>query len=371
MPWEQRVVDSYLAGKLKRTEMTHDTQDESSTCSGSDSKSSGSSGCQQQQYDPSRVVSPEQLQAFDLLVHPVWIFDFVHRRNRYANAAGLRLWNAPCLEEFLNRDMKQISPAAEARSQHAQNTIEAGKLVEEQWTFYPKGKAKTVHLTMTGLRLSHDEDHCCMLLYGVPLVKENLLNESLRGVEMIRHLPMAVCQFDLEGKVMFQNPAAHLPGAADDCSDEEDSPEKDARNDRVPSGEIITSSTDPEEHRDFPENDDEDEMNDEWGNIPASSASLPTKSGDFIHRFVNRKVAREVLQAIRTQDQVNLEAELRTSHGPQWSAIQLRKTHDPVTSEPVILYSAQDKSDAVEAKRHREASIKKSEFLAIMAHEIR
>merc|ERR1712238_144057 len=35
--------------------------------------------------------------------------------------------------------------------------------------------------------------------------------EILRGVEIIRHLPMAVCQFDMKGRVMFQNPAAYLP----------------------------------------------------------------------------------------------------------------------------------------------------------------
>ena len=341
--------------------MGQDTQDESSTCSGSDSKSAGAGGSEQC-YDPSRVVSPEQLEAFDLLVHPVWIFDFIQRRNRYANTEGLKLWNSPSLEEFLNRDMSQISPAAEARTQHAQDTVEAGKTVEEQWTFYPKGQAKTVHLTMTGLRLSHEEDHCCIFMYAVPLVKQALLNESLRGVEMLRHLPMAVCQFDMDGNVMFQNPAAHLPATgADDGSDEEDRPENDTVNDAP--GEITTYNDDTDMPQDFPENDEE--------NIPANSASLPTKSGDFIHRFVNRKVAKEVLQAIRTQDNVNLEAELRTSHGPQWSAIQLRKTHDPLTSQPVILYSAQDKSDAIEAKRHREASIQKSEFLAIMAHEIR
>ena len=343
--------------------MGQDTQDENSASSCSDSKSAGAAGSEQY-YDPNRVVSPEQLEAFDLLVHPVWIFDFIQRRNRYANTEGLKLWNSSSLEEFLNRDMSQISPAAEARTQHAQDTVEAGKTVEEQWTFYPKGQAKTVHLTMTGLRLSHEEDHCCILMYAVPLVKQDLLNESLRGVEMLRHLPMAVCQFDLDGNVMFQNPAAQLPASSeDDNRNEEDGPENDTMNDAPPSGEITTFNDETDMPQDFTENDEE--------NTPANSASLPTKNGDFIHRFVNRKVAKEVLQAIRTQDNVNLEAELRTSHGPQWSAIQLRKTHDPLTSQPVILYSAQDKSDAIEAKRHREASIQKSEFLAIMAHEIR
>jgi len=62
---------------------------------------------------------------------------------------------------------------------------------------------------------------------------------------------------------------------------------------------------------------------------------------------------------------------INTKHGPRWSAIQLRKTSDPVTGKPVFLYSSKDMSDAIQARKEKEARIKKSEFWAIMAHEIR
>lgn len=68
---------------------------------------------------------------------------------------------------------------------------------------------------------------------------------------------------------------------------------------------------------------------------------------------------------------MNLEAMLYTRDGPKWSAIEIRRSNDPVTGQSVILYNARDKSDAIRAKREREARKQKSEFLAVMAHEIR
>ena len=91
----------------------------------------------------------------------------------------------------------------------------------------------------------------------------------------------------------------------------------------------------------------------------------------MLHRFMDVEVGRRVLKEIQTQEQVDLEAMLHTQKGPRWSAVQLRRSKDPVTGEPVILYSAQDKSDALKAQEERQAREQKSELLAIMAHEIR
>ena len=57
--------------------------------------------------------------------------------------------------------------------------------------------------------------------------------------------------------------------------------------------------------------------------------------------------------------------------GHVWAAIQIRQSKDPVTGKPVLLYSATDKTDALQAKKERQAREQHTEFLAIMAHEIR
>mmetsp|Transcript_21303 Transcript_21303/g.37466 ORF Transcript_21303/g.37466 Transcript_21303/m.37466 type:complete len:973 (-) Transcript_21303:122-3040(-) len=402
-------------------------------------------------YDPMRVVTPQQLEAFEMLVNtPIWIFDFAARQNRWANAAGLHLWNAPDVEEFCSRDMTDMSASAIARSQKSQRRIVQGQAVREQWTFYPKGQARTVRLTITAVRWTAQDDQCSMLcvaesslsssssssscslpaaattpristitasrghdegsleeeeketqrqhqpqescngnssgcnttnchnvdhenegkeqedLFDDGYGQEDVINtnynspldqESLRVAEIIRHLPTAVCQFDLNGQVMFENPAAYLPD--EDFRQEGEHKEE-------------------EKHHD--DDDDDDFL---YGRDRSSEGALLSTSnnnsrGSLLHRFVDQKVATEVLLTLKETSEtsfatINMEAELYTSQKgkTQWSAIQLRKTLDPVTSQPVILYSAHDKSDAMEAKREREARIEKSEFLAVMAHEIR
>lgn len=99
-------------------------------------------------YDPMYVATQDQLKAFSLLVStPIWIFDFIERKNRYSNQAGLELWSSPNLEEFLNRSMTDMSTASAARTQECQNRIESGQVVQDMWTFYPKGKARTVQMS--------------------------------------------------------------------------------------------------------------------------------------------------------------------------------------------------------------------------------
>jgi hypothetical protein len=64
-----------------------------------------------------------------------------------------------------------------------------------------------------------------MMVEALPLVKEELDHESLRGVEMLRHLPMAVCQFDLDGNVMYQNPEAFSTfGSAASIAEQDQAP---------------------------------------------------------------------------------------------------------------------------------------------------
>ena len=111
---------------------------------------------------------------------------------RWANSSGLQLWNAGSVEELQNRDFSEISAASARRMDDAMERIQEGRLWETQWTMYPKGQAKTVHMNVSGIRLSEDDDHPSLMCEGIPLVKEELVNETLRGVEMLRHLPMAV-----------------------------------------------------------------------------------------------------------------------------------------------------------------------------------
>ncbi|KAG7365580.1 PAS domain containing protein [Nitzschia inconspicua] len=415
-------------------------------------------------YDPMRVVTAFQLQAFELLdTTPVWVFDFVQRSNRWANASGLKLWNAPSLQEFVDRDMTDMSETAILGTQKCHDLISSGQKVQDTWTFYPKGKAKTVAVTVTAMRMSEEEDHCSMICFGktvkilvpkrgtssatasysssrscgtkskeedmknlyktdVHVQQEQCSNnlhlpdplqafpskngqlslhdstvssndvsvegksivchnldpnydkideeldlcrqsnplymENFREADILRYLPTAVCMFDIEGRAIYQNPASYLP----EQSISEDSL----------SGSSMQVAESREEGRKGPEK----SHNDSDGNVEGLPLSFGDENG-FIRRFVDPKLARSVLNKMSDEStsftSLNIEAELYTNQRgkTQWSAIQLRKTLDPVTGKSVFLFSSLDRSDAIEAEKERKARIEETEFLAIMAHEIR
>ncbi|KAG7345878.1 PAS domain containing protein [Nitzschia inconspicua] len=420
-------------------------------------------------YDPMRVVTAYQLQAFELLdTTPVWVFDFIERKNRWANAAGLKLWDSPSLQEFVDRDVTDMSETAFLRTQKCYDRTTLGRKVQEQWTFYPKGKAKTVAVTVTAMRMSEEEDHCSMIIFGtvikilgpnrhkvtngsltasetteatatrccpgrcetisekedfntihkgdanddeeivqpksskylifpdsmqalpssigqVSLHDSNgeyqdcapqqnseqkdedcdfflqsspLYQENFREAVILRYLPTAVCMFDTEGRAIYENPASYLP--------EESNSEDCLSGSRMHVAEAKEVGREESKNSDNGGDRDEEVVRLSFGD-----------ENSFLRRFVDPTLASIILDKMRDESKsftsLNIEAELHTSQRgkTQWSAIQLRKTLDPVTGKPVFLFSSLDRSDAIEAEKERKARMEESEFLAIMAHEIR
>lgn len=328
-------------------------------------------------YDPSqRVYSYDELQRiFCLVVHPLWIFDYLEGRMRWANRAGCAVWNAKSLEELQSRSFQDTSSASARRMDGYLAQFERGKHVQDQWTIYPNGKATTIHINLSGIQFAEDgcRRHFCLLCEGVPVVSEALSQESLRGVEMIRHLPMAVCQFDMEGKIMFQNPEAMIVATRNSSTSASTTGEaKEAQSESIDrSDHSMASLMDSKRTSSTAEtNKCSSHSRRQQGAAVSSSAA---DHDDLMHRFIDSEVAWQALREIQSprKTQVDMDAMVKTREGAKWSAIQLRKGKDPVTGETVILYSARDKSDAVKARKEREARERKSEFLAIMAHEIR
>ena len=427
--------------------------------------------------DSHRVVSLEQLQVLNLVVHPLWIFDSVERRMRWANDAGVALWNSSSLEELLARDFTNMSSATAKRLEETVMRCQNGQHVVDQWTYYPKGQAKTVDVTLSGIRLQGDRSisstsssssekggnlpYMCLLNEGVAIVQEDLDHEVLRGVEMLRHLPISICQFDMEGDIMFQNPEACLledestqqdqqqqeetegdgtgmtvldvqkkttQSASADAGNEESSSvasedkheSSGSSNKLTPPGErnliekavcievheaksrevhaqgqaqtqtqkntdktTTTSSRRKRQSRPATHNgtNSEQESNassirlDNNNNNNNNNELLRKKKktrGNLVQRFLDQGIGQNVLAHFeKSEIPLDFEAMVHSQKGKAWSAIQVRQSKDPVTGKRVILYSAQDKSDAVNFRKEREARKQESEFFAVMAHEIR
>ena len=140
-----------------------------------------------------------------------------------------------------------------------------------QWTYYPNGKPVSVNVVLSGIR--SDDGRMLMLNEGdMPQAKEEIDQMAIRRVEILRHLPLAVAQFDSSGCLMEQNP--------------------------------------------------------ESMNMFGGSNS---KGPGLVDRFVDKSAGQQALQAIlESEDNFRLDAELHTmEQGTRWFAIKAREEQRP------------------------------------------
>jgi len=333
-----------------------------------------------------KTYSRADLESWDLLDQPTWVFDIVTRSMWFANTAAVQLWSAPDLPSLLARDFKaDMSTATAQRLDNYLQQFNAdpqGARVREQWTFYPNNGAngpQTVVLSSRGICI--EEGRMAMLCQGAYMEAQNseAEQEALRSVEMLRHLPVAVCLTDLDGHVIEQNPEAlAIYGNTSTKSKMKDTSSRGGSS----SGEGKTpeddEDDDEEDEDDADDSEDEDcqeEEKDQFDGLDKATLKQRKtwKKSTFIRRFVDKELGYRILaQARQGTDVISLEAMQHTVLGPRWSAVQVRQTKDPVTSEPILLYSARDITAVVEAKRQAVAAdVAKMDLLTDMAHAIR
>jgi len=258
----------------------------------------------------------QDLALFNLLDHPIYIFDILEKKMFYANQSAVEMWQADSLESLLERDFaSDMSQASENRMMDYVRRFQKDRTerVREQWTMFPNGGKKvTVKASCSGIYI--EPGHMAILSEcELSSLTEQIDEASLRGVEMLRHVPVAISQFDFEGNLMDQNPEALglFRGIEDDC---------------------------------------------------------------FVRRFVDTEFGATVLEQVKngSEGEYSGESQQRTTQGPCWSIVKVRRSRDPVTEKPIILYSARDISDVVKAKNEADqANMDKSEMLAVLSHEIR
>jgi PAS domain S-box-containing protein len=262
--------------------------------------------------DPKRSYAKQDLDLFNILQHPVWVFDIEKKAMFWANTAALEIWNSETLEELLARNFSDdMSEATERRLQDHSARLTRGEVMKEQWTLHPSGRgATTLELTGSAIRIDGGR---VAALFEAELPDSREIDQSLtRGVEMLRHSPLTMCQFDMNGNLIYQNPLS------------------------------ISVFGTPDEDK-----------------------------GIFLARFVDRKLGNAMLEKVQEDNDYAVEAELYTKGSPKWFSVSVRKCKDPVSSESFILYSANDISEARQARQDTTQANLKSEFMAVVAHEIR
>lgn len=281
----------------------------------------------------------QEFEVFNLLQHPIWVFDVEHPRMLWANTQALRVWNAPNLESLLTRDFTDVSSATQVRMKELWQQLQLQKVIQEEWTFYPGGQATTLSMTLSAISIDADGRVGCLAEAELPN-KDAFLESTVRGIELLRHLPFAVAQFSMEGSILFQNPESIRLFGTHDI--------------RISSSSSSSNSSNNKSSPPCPEQ--EQTPTDEDDNV------------DLLRRFVDPEYGALALQQVQEGLDFHGEAQYHTLQGKKWFAVTMRRTRDPVTSNFVILHSVRDISDIIQA---RQETTRAKQFLAVMAHEIR
>ncbi len=257
--------------------------------------------------------------AYELLVHPTWVFDIEERTVVWGNEAAVRMWRADDLDAMLERDYSDMSESAVRRVMDNLHRCLRGEHVIERWTFYPNdGEPQVVDCAFGAIHLS--DGRPALLIQGTLPSAPDIDSENQRGIEALRHLPMAVCQFDTTGQLVSQNPmAAGIFGPLDSQQD------------------------------------------------------------SLLSRFADAEEGARIVDAVRAGEVVHTQARLCTVDRVRWFYLELRLGRDPVNGEPLFLFVANDISELKETEAEltrardeaQSAARMKSEFLAMISHEIR
>ena len=144
------------------------------------------------------------VRAIDMMQSPCWVFDPYGHRMLHANPPAIRLWGAPNLRAFLERDVVSgASDAVRVRTASAAAKLAAGAVLHEQITLYPQGKPVTVEALLSGVRTP---DGGMAMLIEAREVSVSM--DEVRALEALRHVPTLVSLYRGDGGLLFRNPAA-------------------------------------------------------------------------------------------------------------------------------------------------------------------
>jgi hypothetical protein len=83
--------------------------------------------------NPIKIFQRQDLEAFNALKNPIWVFDAQLKSMYWGNNAALRVWSAGSLEELINRDFaSDMSDAISHRLQDYLLRFRRGEEISEQ-----------------------------------------------------------------------------------------------------------------------------------------------------------------------------------------------------------------------------------------------
>lgn len=275
-----------------------------------------------------------ELELFEQVKTPLWIFDFEVMAKWWANRSGLELWTVTSNEEFRSRGRTStVSEGTRIRLEALRARLERGEIPRERWNFYPTGLdpfVAEVILSRIDIADAPGAPSRVAMLIEARRTNADALDPTVqRGVEILRHIGEMVSLYKPTGDVLMRNSAAI--GALGDATNE------------------------------------------------------PPGTDCLARTFVSPNAA-EAIRAAVAKGAFHGDMEVQTKTGTAWHLVDARMTLDPVSGQQALLVNQRDITDRVRAERAleqanrdveaariraEEANRAKSAFLANMSHEIR
>jgi anti-anti-sigma regulatory factor len=137
---------------------------------------------------------------------PAWVLAIDPLQMCWVNDAALEFWQAKDRAELFARDIVTGAPArVTARLDSAIVQVRAGRVVAEDWTFYPRGQPVLVLLHIRGVLLP--DGKLALLNLAVP-VGNDLPPQVQRTLNISRNTAFIVAFVDERGEIVIRNPAA-------------------------------------------------------------------------------------------------------------------------------------------------------------------
>lgn len=238
------------------------------------------------------MVLSERLAALDFSSVPTWVFDADYYCQRWANRAALVLWRAKTPDELYARDYSNMSTSAKARMHGYIEGFREGRNAEDQWTLYPQGAPVTMKLFLSGIPL--DDQRTGVLIQAFEK-EQGPTQESLRTLEVFRHVSVMATLLDFDRKIILQNPSAIQM----------------------------------------------------FGTMKSFDA-----------RFPDTMIPEALIASVRADEVFTLETQIHTELGMQWHALEARPVPDPATGAQLILVQHTDISARRSAEHRADAESK-------------
>lgn len=147
----------------------------------------------------------DDLQSFEQINIPVWIFDVTTHKIWWGNKSAIHFWKAATIDDLVARDFSNDSETVRQRLRQSIQETPPGGHTSEVWTLYPHGNPVTVNLTMTPVTVKNGED--AVLIQASAQIDMQSDPQALRLLEATRYTSLMVASFTREGKTLVQNPA--------------------------------------------------------------------------------------------------------------------------------------------------------------------